>query len=80
MGKCISELANVLNDPSFKKHFLRQLHSGNPKRVAASLARTVKTHKDAGDISCRLIHVSVDNPLGPLGMYLADQLRTHLPT
>ena len=74
----IRSIADAFDDKDLGKHLHRQLSSGDWSKVVGKVLFTIKTHKDPGDVSCRIIHSGTGNPTAPLAKFLVFFLRGHI--
>ena len=75
MHGCVSKICAALDDKDLAKHLHSNLGSGNWSKVAGNVLHTVKTHKDPGEVSFRIIHSGFGNPTAPVAKYLAHFLK-----
>lgn len=75
MHKHARAIGSALSDEGLTKHLHRQLNLGTWTKLAGNVLSTVKTHKEPGMVSCRIIHSGVNNPTTPLAKVLVHYLR-----
>ena len=78
MSRKLKVLESALKIEGLAKHLNQGMYSCSDTKFVSRILATVKTHKDAGEVSLRLLHSGVGHPFGGVSKLLAKLLRPKL--